>query len=142
MRNFFFLALMVVVILVAGVYMTLTRPKNVILDSQPSRPSPTGQASPVSAPKITPADTSITVPSGYTLGYFAQNLGSARDLQFSPGGTLLVSDPNDGTVLALPDKNGDGVADQVVTVISGLNHPHGLAFYGGKLFIAEVDRVV
>ncbi|MBI3486158.1 PQQ-dependent sugar dehydrogenase [Candidatus Daviesbacteria bacterium] len=82
------------------------------------------------------------LPSGFTIHVFASNLGNPRDLEFSPGGTLLVSNPNSNEVLALPDKNSDGVAENKRIVISGENHPHGLAFYNGKLFVADVDKVV
>ena len=37
-----------------------------------------------------------------------------------------------GRVVALRDTRGDGVADTVVTVLDGLNQPHGLAFGPGK----------
>lgn len=84
----------------------------------------------------------FTLSSGYIIHIFAKNLGTARDLEYSPGGTLLVSDPVSGKVYALPDKNGDGVADSNKIVISGENRPHGLAFYQGKLYVAEVDKVV
>src|SRR5690348_14941444 len=43
------------------------------------------------------------LPPDYTIHVFAKDLGSPRDLQFSPGGTLLVSDPGHGRVFALPD---------------------------------------
>lgn len=68
------------------------------------------------------------LPAGFQIGVFAQNLGSPRDLEFSPNGTLLVSVPESGKIAALPDINHDGQADEVKTVLSGLNRPHGLAF--------------
>lgn len=84
----------------------------------------------------------LTLPSNLQIGVFAKDLSDARDLQFSPGGVLLVSVPSQGKVFAFPDKNNDGVADQTVEIISGLNRPHGLAFHDGKLFIAELTRLV
>ena len=68
----------------------------------------------------------------------------ARVLALDPGGNLLVSLTSQGRVVALPDKNGDGVADTVVTVLDGLNQPHGLAFGPGektRLYVAETGRV-
>lgn len=82
----------------------------------------------------------LQLPSGYTIHVFASGLGKPRDLQFSPGGTLLVSDPAQGQVFALPDKNHNGVADSKKIIIGG-KHAHGLAFYGGKLFTANVTSV-
>lgn len=84
----------------------------------------------------------LELPVGFQLGIFAEKLGNPRDLAWSPGSTLLVSIPKDGKVLALPDKNNDGVADEMISVISGLNKPHGLAFKDNLLFIAELTRVI
>lgn len=98
------------------------------------------RASSISSGKI--PTISFNLPKGFVIHLFAVGIGSARDLQFSPGGTLLVSDPSAGSVYVLPDKNNDGVADMTKTIISGEHRPHGLAFYKNKLFVAEVDRVV
>lgn len=84
----------------------------------------------------------LQLPTNYVIHVFASGLGSPRVLQFSPNGTLLVSNPNGNNVYALPDKNNDGIADENKVVINGENHVHGLAFYNGKLFIADVDKVV
>jgi glucose/arabinose dehydrogenase len=86
-------------------------------------------------------DMPLKLPVGYKIGVFADNTGIARDLQFSPGGTLLVSIPDSGRVSALPDKNNDGRADEVKTVLSGLTRPHGLAFHQGKLYVAELRQL-
>lgn len=84
----------------------------------------------------------LKIHKGFNIETFAQNLSNARDLVFSPQGTLLVSSPNLGKVLALPDKDGDLAADDVIDVLTGLDMPHGIAFYNEKLFVAEETRVV
>ncbi len=82
-------------------------------------------------------DMPINLPEGFTIGVFQTDLEGARDLQFSPGGTLLLSQPKLGRVVALPDKNHDGQADEIKVVAQGLDKPHGLAFFDKKLYIAE-----
>lgn len=72
---------------------------------------------------------------------FAQDLDRPRDLEFSPEGTLFASIPSKGKIVALPDQNNDGKADETKTILEGLRHPHGIAFYSGKLFVALEDRV-
>ena len=62
-------------------------------------------------------------------------------MAFSPGGVLLVTDMSDGTVLAFPDPKHTGHAERTVTVLSGLNAPHGIAFHKGKLYVAEINAV-
>lgn len=94
-------------------------------------------------------DFPLEIAGDFKIGVFAKDMGSARDLQFSPGGTLLVSSKESGTVYALPDKNKNGKADEKVEVLTGLDKPHGLAFYPFdtatgkqvKLFVAELRRV-
>jgi len=90
-----------------------------------------------SVPKI-----KFKIPDGFVIHDFAQNLGAPRDLQFSPGGVLLVSVPTNGTVVTLPDKDHNGIADSQKTVIADGHHLHGLAFFNNKLYVAEVDRVM
>lgn len=85
----------------------------------------------------------LKLPLGYAIGWFAKNLGNgARDLEFSPGGVLLVSLPSSGKVVALPDYDKNGVADDAMEILTNLDGPHGIAFFGNKLFIAEEMQVV
>jgi len=83
----------------------------------------------------------LTVPAGMSVSFFAKNLSAPRVLAWDPAGTLLASIPSQGKVVALPDRNADGVSDETVVVAEGLNLPHGLAFREGKLYIAETDKV-
>ena len=93
---------------------------------------------------VDPAAFPRSCPSGFSIGIFARGLPGARVLALDPGGNLLVSLTSQGRVVALRDNRGDGVADAVVTVLDGLNQPHGLAFEPGeepRLYVAETDRV-
>ncbi|HEY1400741.1 MAG TPA: PQQ-dependent sugar dehydrogenase [Terriglobales bacterium] len=83
----------------------------------------------------------LKAPPGFHISVFAQEIDGARMLTFSPGGVLLVSESGEGKVVALPDPKHAGKAERTVTVLDGLNEPHGLAFYEGKLFVAENDKV-
>ena len=96
------------------------------------------------SPGRDPAAFPLKPPPGFALAIFARDLKGARVLTLDPEGNLLVSLTSQGRVVALPDKNGDGVADTVVTVLHDLNHPHGLTFGPGKeprLYVAETDQV-
>ncbi len=48
----------------------------------------------------------INLPPGFTTSVFASGLGTPRFLTLDPSGTLLVSIPSQGRVVALPDPNG------------------------------------
>ncbi len=82
----------------------------------------------------------LKLPDGFQVSVFAE-VDSARMLTFTPGGVLLVSASGEGKVVALPDSKHAGKADRVVEVLTGLNEPHGIAFYEGKLYVAENDKV-
>jgi glucose/arabinose dehydrogenase len=84
----------------------------------------------------------IRLPPGFAIEFFARDLGFARFLALDPRGTLLVSVPRSGRVLALPDDDRDGRADAVVPVVEGLDLPHGLAFLDGRLHVAETGRIL
>src|SRR5258708_17008839 len=77
----------------------------------------------------------LNLPSGFQISIYAQDLGTARMMAFSPNGILFVSDLG-GRILAIP------AAGRVQTFASGLNLPHGLAFRGGDLYVAENHRIV
>ena len=82
------------------------------------------------------------MPRGFQIQTFASGLGSPRLMVLDPQGTILVSIPSQGRVVALPDSAGRGKADANVTVVDGLDQPHGLAFKNGDLYIAETGRVL
>ncbi|MFD2416864.1 PQQ-dependent sugar dehydrogenase [Amycolatopsis pigmentata] len=78
------------------------------------------------------------VPRGWTLSVFARVPG-ARLAVWAPDGTLLVSVPKNGTVVRLVPVGHDRAT--VSVLLRGLNQPHGLAFSGSTLYVAQSDRV-
>ncbi len=84
----------------------------------------------------------IRLPEGFKIEVFASGLGSPRFMAFSPDGVLFASIIGNGTVVALPDKDHHGKADRVIAFVKGLNHPHGIAFYKGYLYIGETNQIV
>ena len=82
----------------------------------------------------------LKLPNGFHISVFA-SVDSPRMLVFSPGGALIVSDTDNGKVIALPDPKHTGKSERSVVVLSGLNQPHGLGFYQGRLYVAENDKV-
>lgn len=79
----------------------------------------------------------IEVPDGFSIEVFADGLGAPR-LVYAHAGALYVSVPSRGEVVAFPDP---AESDRRVTVASGLNRPHGLAFHDGQVYVAETDAV-
>ncbi len=129
-----------IVLVISAIFVNLNSPKKLSpLTKAPQTPESPNVVK-ISSGEI--PNIPFKLPSGFVIHIFAKGLGSTRDLQFSPGGTLLVSSPTSGIVYALPDKNGDGVAEDKKVIISGENHPHGLAFFKDKLYVADVNQVV
>ena len=82
----------------------------------------------------------LKLPAGFHIAIFAE-APHARMLVFSPGGTLLVSETEDGKVVAMVDPKQSGHPQRTVTVADELNAPHGMALHNGKLYVAEINQV-
>jgi glucose/arabinose dehydrogenase len=84
----------------------------------------------------------IVVPPGFSIGVYAEGLGSPRVLRFSRRGDLLFLNPQQNKVEILTrDYNDDHKADGRRILIDGLNSPNGLDFHGDWLYIAESDAI-
>ncbi|MBI4091398.1 sorbosone dehydrogenase family protein, partial [candidate division WWE3 bacterium] len=83
----------------------------------------------------------LKVPAGFNLEVYVKDLVKPRDLEFSPGGTLLVTETESGRLVAIPDKDKNNQPDEVKELLGDLTKPHGVAFYNGKLYLAEETRV-
>ncbi len=84
----------------------------------------------------------ITLPPGFHINVFANNVDGARSMALSPNGILFVGTRGTGKVYAILDTNKDYKADEVITIASGLKMPNGVAFRNGSLYVAEVNRVL
>lgn len=80
------------------------------------------------------------VPDGWTMSVWARILG-ARLTAWTPDGALLVSVPRTGQMMRLTPSADGGAAD-MSAMLEGLYQPHGLAFDGQTLYVAETNQVV
>ncbi len=83
----------------------------------------------------------IRLPPGFQIGLFARVPG-ARSMTLGRQGTLFVGTRAEGKVYAVADRNGDGRAEEVITVAQGLDTPNGVAFRDGALYVAEPARIL
>ncbi len=95
-------------------------------------------ASPAQAQQVPPG---LTLPPGFAIEVWADEVANARTLALGARGTLFVGSRGAGKVYALSDTDGDGRPDRKRTIASDLNMPTGLAFRDGALYVAEVDRI-
>ena len=97
-------------------------------------------------------DRTLNLPPGFKVKLFSDQVDKARFMAWDDHGVLHVANmkpqstwsPVPGrqsTVLALPDKDGDGRADTVYKAVDDLNWPHSIAFYQGALFVADDDAI-
>jgi glucose/arabinose dehydrogenase len=88
------------------------------------------------------ADHALRVPRGFHVGVFAADLDNVRFMTVGPDGAIYASLRRAGKVVRLTDADGDGRAEPPTVVIDGLRGPHGLAFRGDTLYVAEERRVM
>ena len=98
-----------------------------------------GQAQTPAAPVAPLGD--LVIRPGFRISVFASGLIGARLMTVSPEGVLLVARRRTHEVVALPDKNKDGVAEPEV-ILTGLTNAHSLAFRDGYLYIATTPAIM
>ena len=86
----------------------------------------------------------LTVPAGFTVNMFADNLQMPRFMALAPNGDVFVAEPVRAAakITVLRDANHDGVAETRETFATGLNRPFGLAFWKNYLYVGNNDSVV
>ena len=86
----------------------------------------------------------LTVPAGFTVNLFADNLQMPRFMALAPNGDVFVAEPvrSAARIAVLRDANHDGVAETRETFATGLNRPFGLAFWKNYLYVGNNDSVV
>jgi glucose/arabinose dehydrogenase len=114
--------------------------------ASPAAPAP-GSADLVSVPVDVPGDLTQSpfdeprqalIPDGWTISVWAR-VPKARLETWTPDGALLVSAPAGGQILKLTPK--PGAAPEQSTLLDGLDQPHGMAFAGSTLYVAESDQI-
>lgn len=83
----------------------------------------------------------LKAPVGFRVEPWATGLGAPRMMTVAPDGTVLVTRPKQGDVLALRDTDGDGKADERRVAASGLPTVHGITLHEGKVYLATDERI-
>jgi len=85
----------------------------------------------------------LNVPSGYTAKvFYAGRLDKPRFFAWGPDSVLYVANKNNGEIIALPDRNHDGIADTFIIAASGFSLSHDLKFYHDAMYVAEERRII
>lgn len=98
---------------------------------------PLMKAAGVSLDSGSPGETALILPDGFEAGVYASGLDHPRFMAVADDGTLFVAEPGEDQVAALPDRDGDGRADEKIVVGSGYGVAHSIAFaQDGSLLVA------
>jgi glucose/arabinose dehydrogenase len=102
---------------------------------------PAPYATPASAERSTkaenPSEAKLKLPAGFHANLFASGLNDARWLQMMPNGDVLLAEAKANKITLLRDADGDGRAEVKTTFADGFQDPHGMAFFGGKFYVAD-----
>ena len=80
----------------------------------------------------------LRLPDGFTSSVYASGLATPRFMASSADGVLFVAEPGADRVVALPDRDGDGRADELIVVGEGFDAAHSVAFTeAGSLLVAS-----
>jgi len=77
----------------------------------------------------------LRLPEGFSIEIYADNIRTARGLDFAENGILFVGSKDGGVYAVTPDRS-------VITVDNGLNMPVGLDYHQGALYVSAVSRVL
>jgi glucose/arabinose dehydrogenase len=83
----------------------------------------------------------LKLPKGFEINVFARDLGNPRMMTVAEDGTVYVARRNQGEVSALRDRDGDGVAEEVRTVIRDLKDVHDLTIHNSNLYLVTITEL-
>ncbi|MBN2731361.1 MAG: sorbosone dehydrogenase family protein [Balneolaceae bacterium] len=84
----------------------------------------------------------LSMPEGFTVEVYANDVEGARSMARSSEGILYVGTRSEGKVYAILDEDNDYKADSVITIAEGLRSPNGVALRNGNLYVAEISRIL
>ena len=87
-----------------------------------------------------PDQLDLQMPEGFELSVFAEGLANPRMLAVAEDGSVYVTQRNVGELTMLRDEDGDGAADQQMTVARRPDL-HGVAIEGSRIFLVTIKEL-
>lgn len=106
-------------------------------------PPPYATKNATNPPKVIPrpANAKPIAPKGFSVTRFAGGLAHARWMAVAKNGDVFLAQSNEGRITLLRDGDGNGKAELVAPFATEFQRPHGLAFHGGYLYVADARGV-
>ena len=90
-----------------------------------------------------PENLTLNLPPGFSASVFAhERLRKPRFMAFDDQDVLHVANMGSDQIVAFPDRDDDGVADERIIALDGLEEAHSLLFYKGDLYVGEEHQVI
>jgi glucose/arabinose dehydrogenase len=84
----------------------------------------------------------LKLPPGFAIEVYATGVTNARSLALGGPGIVYVSTRADNRVFAVVDRHHRHKGEKVYTIAQGLDVPNGIAYRGGNLYIAQIERLL
>ena len=84
----------------------------------------------------------ISLPPGFEIHLYAENVKNARQLALGDHGTVFAGSRKAGLVHAVVDRDGDHFAETVYLIDEDLEQPSGVEFKFGSLYVGAVNRIL
>lgn len=93
--------------------------------------------------EVVKSDHVLYLPDGFSARvFYAGRLDKGRFMAWGPDSVLYIANKSSGEILALPDRDHNGMADEAIVAAKDLHIPHSLAFYNGAMYVAEERRII
>ena len=82
----------------------------------------------------------LNIPENFEISILAKDLDSPRQMTETSSGHIIVGSKKGSEVVALVDKDDDGVFEKRI-VANNLKNPAGVVYFMGDLYFAEMDTI-
>ena len=83
----------------------------------------------------------LQLPDGFRINVFAKGLGNPRMMMVTQDGTVYMARRDQGEVSALRDRDGDGVAEEIRTVVRDLPDVHDVTLQGDFFYLVTINEL-
>ena len=83
----------------------------------------------------------LSLPTGFEISIFADNLESPRQITETKNGFIVVGSKSGDKIYAIYDEDGDQYAEKKILIADELQNPTGVTYHDGDLYFSEIDTI-